>query len=225
MKICLNQLLKLLGRNSLVVFFLGISFIFANNFNHEFFSNIRNSFSYINAPVTFSVNISQIPTGEVKYPSKYKQGYNELDILGENQRTLKKIPFYLDIKVLLPVLLEQKEKGIILSESDLVLDWKNIKEYNQQILLNEFDFIGKELKFYKKKNDVLYRFDIKEPDVIKRQDKCTIKSKVGSVLVTMPGVSLKNGSIGSTIKVLNEGTGKIIDAKVIDSKNVEVLIN
>lgn len=209
----------------LAIFFLGISYVFANGFQEELIADIKKTFAYFPVAVTFSINIPDIPAGQIGYPNAYTQGYNELDLLGDNNRVIKKVPFYLDLKVFLPTLSKQKEKGELLEENDFVHEWKNMKEYTSQVIVNKSDCVGKELKFYKKKSDVLYRFDVKEPDAIKKQDKCLIQAKVGNVMVTMPGVALKNGSIGSTIKVLNEKTGKMLDVRVINSKNVEVLIN
>ncbi|MEI7941632.1 MAG: flagellar basal body P-ring formation chaperone FlgA [Candidatus Riflemargulisbacteria bacterium] len=166
-----------------------------------------------------------MPVGKLKFPNRYDQGYNELDVIGQNLLPIKKVPFYLDIKAFVPVVKEQIEKGKIILEKDITCDWKQIIKDNQQILYYSEEIIGKENMFYKKKGDTFYKYDIKETDIIKKQDECTINAKSGSVRITMPGVSLKNGSLGSTIKVLNKQTGKILNARIVDSKNVEVEIN
>jgi flagella basal body P-ring formation protein FlgA len=166
-----------------------------------------------------------MPVGNLKFPNRYNQGYNELDVIGQNLLPIKKVPFYLDVKALVPVVKEQIEKGKNISENDITSDWKQILNVNQQIIYNSKEIIGKENIFYKKRGDTFYKYDIKEIDIIKIQDECTINTKSGSVRIAMQGVSLKNGSLGSTIKVLNKQTGKILEARVVDSKNVEVEIN
>ena len=78
------------------------------------------------------------------------------------------------------------------------------------------------IHFFSCWTDIPSKYAIKEVDVIKKQDNVTIHSAVGMVRVTMPGISLKNGTLSSRIKVLNKETNTILDAVVIDSKNVEV---
>lgn len=226
MKLCLSQPQKLLElKTSFFCLFLFVSVFAVDIRNKELISNIDSYFSYLNVPVTFSIKIAEIPAGKLQFPSRYDQGYNELEVLGQNLLPIKKIPFYLDVKALVPVVKEIIEKGKTILEKDITSDWKQILDSNQQIIFDSKDIIGKENIFYKKKGETFYKYDIKEVDIIKKQDECTINAKSGSVRITMPGVSLKNGSLGSTIKVLNKQTGKILDARIIDSKNVEVVIN
>lgn len=216
----------MLEHRSFVFCLLLIASVFAIDIRHkELISNINSYFSYLNVPVTFSIKIDEMPVGNLKFPNRYNQGYNELDVIGQNLLPIKKVPFYLDIKALVPVVKDQIEKGKNIIENDITSDWKQILNVNQQIIYNSKEIIGKENIFYKKRGDTFYKYDIKEIDIIKKQDECTINTKSGSVRIAMQGVSLKNGSLGSTIKVLNKQTGKILEARVVDSKNVEVEIN
>lgn len=191
----------------------------------ELILRIDNYFSYISSSVTFSVNIGEIPKGDLAFPEKYVQGYNELGLLGDNFLLAKKVPFYLDIKILVPVVNEPIKKGKVITSQDVLMGWKPIKDYSNGIILDINKLIGKESVFYKKSGNIFYNRDVKVVDIIKMQDECMINANSGSVHISMPGVSLKNGSLGSTIKVLNKQTGRILDARVVGSKNVEVIIN
>jgi len=56
----------------------------------ELFSSIGDYFSYMKMPVTFSVKIEEFPEGQVRFPKRYDQGYNELDSIGQNFLSIKK---------------------------------------------------------------------------------------------------------------------------------------
>ncbi len=205
--------------------FLCLIFTFALAVNQaELSASISDYYSYLDVPVTFSVKVEDMPEGKLVFPSRYDVGYNELDLLGSNHLLLRKIPFYLEVSVLVPVAMGVINKGDIISKDMLVLDWKPLRDVSQQVIGKITDIAGKENVFYKTKGNVFYKYDVKEQDAIKINDECSINSRVGRVSISMPGVSLKNGSLGSTIKVLNKQTGKTLEARVVDSKNVEVEI-
>jgi flagella basal body P-ring formation protein FlgA len=210
-------------KSFIFAFFL-TSFIYAN-FYKELKNSIYEYYSYIPVPITFSINIDTVKLENVEIPSKYNQGYNELNIIGKNNLPIKKIPFYLDVYVQVPTAINNINKGEIFNKQHIGKDWKNINHINNSILFDAEELIGKESIFFKKKGSIFLKNDIREPFAITKQDICTITARVGSVIVTMPCIALKNGAIGSTIKVLNTRTNKTIDAVVINSRNVEVKIN
>ena len=212
-------------KSSFFCLFLFVSVFAVDIRNQELVTNIESYFAYLNVPVTFSIKIAEMPEGKLQFPTSYYQGYNELDLLGKNLLPIRKISFSLDVKALVPVVKEKIEKGTIILQTDITNNWKQITDINQQVVFDFKDIVGKENIYYKKKGDIFYKSDIKILDIIKKQDECTINTKSGSVRIAMKGVALKNGSLGSTIKVLNKQTGKILDARIVDSKNVEVEIN
>ncbi len=194
--------------------------------NVDLLADIESHFEYIPSEVTFSVKLDEKLSGKrLKFPKTYKHGYNELGVLGKTNAVIRKIPFYLDVRVLVPVVANKLGSGVILSENAVMQIWKDFRDLNDNVIFDKKSLYGKQNKFYKSKGDVFNKYDLKEKDVIFKQDDCVIEAKSGSVTVFMPGVSLKNGAVGSTIKVLNKQTGKRLSVRVLSSKNVEVIVN
>ena len=105
--------------------------------------------------------------------------------------------------------------------------WGSIseKKLTRFIILDPLQLSGMLSRYIKRSGDPFYRGDVTIPDVIHNQDKLTLTVRTGRVQVSVPVIALKNGALGCTIRVLNPATQKILDAVIIDSRNVEVLFN
>ena len=93
------------------------------------------------------------------------------------------------------------------------------------IVNNPTEMNGKVSRYIKKSGDLFYKGDLMVPDIIHNQDPVKITLRTGLIRVSVPGIALKDGALGCTIRVLNPATQKILDAVIIDSRNVEVLFN
>lgn len=180
-------------------------------------------------PITFSYKIDAEryqfllakglkPNLEIKLIS----GLNKLNF--ENSSGLVKEKLDLWIKVNKQVWVAKKDlkAGGIISSVDIEEKYLDIKAIPNTILNKKGDLLEKELKFKKRKGDFFHYADLKEIDVVKNKDEVVIIAKSGLVSVSMPGVALKNGSIGSRIRVLNKETGRIINAEIISPGKVLV---
>ena len=105
--------------------------------------------------------------------------------------------------------------------------WGSIpeKKLSRFIVHNPDQFKGMLSRYIKKNGDFFYVGDFSIPDVVHNQEKVTLTIRSGRIQVSVPGIALKNGPVGCTIRVLNPATQKILDAVIIDSRNVEVLYN
>lgn len=134
----------------------------------------------------------------------------------------KRYKFKLDIQEKIPVSTLKLVPGQKIKDSNLKYSWIKINKLTKFIIREKDELLGFVSKYYKKQGDYFYRRDIKKEIVIRSGDKCSIHLKYNSVQISMLGIALKNGAIGSKIKVVNKTTNKTLDAFVINSKNVEV---
>lgn len=179
--------------------------------------------------VTFSIKLeNKRLKGEVEkiiYPKGFYYGRNNLDLLTKqnNFRRRNKVWFFLLAKELVPVAKRQIKPRQLCSEDDIHNKWIDIKYLNDFVVRkSKIDIIGKRLKYFKKKGTFFYYNDLEELPVIYNQTDCTVHFYLNDIYITIPAIALKNGSIGSKIKVIVKSTNKMLEAIVLDSKNVEV---
>ncbi|MDD5456943.1 MAG: flagellar basal body P-ring formation chaperone FlgA [Candidatus Margulisbacteria bacterium] len=215
------------GRNLFLFFVFCATLTFC--WVDELYNKIQHDLAEQGQTVTFSVKFlnpadAKITNIEnIEYPGKFYPGYNKLFIRFKDKDSLqKKVEFNLNIFEKVPVVKSELSPGARIKTENLNMDWVSRQKINQFTIKDKNEAVGYMLKFFKKPGDVLYRSDIKPEDVIKNNDPCTIVLKYQEISITMPGVALKNGSVGSKIKVLNTSTQKVIDAFVLNSRNVEV---
>jgi len=152
----------------------------------------------------------------IKFPDRFVEGRQKVWV-GDMP-----IFFVSAIQELIPVLRKNRDKGTVIQKTDLETAWKSLHKINPFTIRNNDNIRGKVSRYYKKGGEILLRSDLKDPIAIHIQDLCTIRAINGKVSVSMPAIALKNGCIGCKIRVLNKHTGKVLEAMVIDSKNVEV---
>jgi flagella basal body P-ring formation protein FlgA len=106
-------------------------------------------------------------------------------------------------------------------------EWKSLPDKNlsQFIIRDSTGLEGKLSRYIKNSGDLFYLGDLRVPDIIHNQDNVIITIRTANIRVSVPGIALKNGPLGCTIRVLNPATQKILDAVIIDSRNVEVRFN
>ena len=65
---------------------------------------------------------------------------------------------------------------------------------------------------------------VKEPIIIKRGDVVMIIAKAGALSVKSAGVAINDGRLGQQIQVKNKASKRIVVARVISSKQVQVVM-
>jgi len=188
---------------------------------------IHNSFNKQGRIVTFSIqedeplSINNELIEKVIYPSDFNYGYNKVIFILKTHKEIKH-EVKLDIRERIPVTKINLDSGQSIEESCLSDKWIKISSLTNFVIRDEKELIGKVSKYYKSDGNYFYNNDIRSKEVIHSGDRCSIHLIYNSIQITMPGISLKNGAIGSKIKVINETTNKALDVYVIDSRNVEV---
>ncbi len=70
---------------------------------------------------------------------------------------------------------------------------------------------------------VLNRTSVQEPRIIKKGDKVSIKAKLPNLMISMAGIAMMDGIKGLLIRVKNINSKQIIQAQVINTRQVSVL--
>ncbi len=187
-------------------------------------------FTSQNRIVTLSVVFSQLEKDttsnilEYALPDTFEDGYNTAKVTDLNgyRRTLE---YWLTILEKIPVASHAMKPGDRLNIDDIELAWVPFRRITPFTYKENTLLIGMSLKYVKEKGQPFQDFDLMKPEVIKAQDSCQIVLKNGTITIKTPGIALKNGSIGSKIRVLNNQTKKVLEGTVLDSQNVEVRLD
>ncbi len=134
-------------------------------------------------------------------------------------------PYSISTLINIPVVKGELYPGQMITSENWIWGTLPNNKLTRFMIQDPFQMKGMLSRYIKKSGDIFYQGDVTIPDVIHNQDKLTLTVRTGQVQVSVPGIALKNGALGCTIKVLNPATQKILDAVIIDSRNVEVIYN
>jgi len=217
------------GFNCLLISLFILTFTQAQSWQNSIYPRIVNHFLKQGRFVTGSVKILQVPRisdeeiERIELPERLRNGYHRLTIFLNDQRQ-KTIKIKVNLQERIPVTKVSLKPEDYITTQDIEEQWLNLDDLTDFVVRKPTELVGLQSKYFKNAGAFFYRHDVKRPVVIQNQAVCTIHLHYRSVTITMPGLALKNGSVGSKINVLNRMTEKILEAVVIDSRNVEVRI-
>lgn len=110
----------------------------------------------------------------------------------------------------------------IINKDDLVTVQRDIYTLRTGYTNDVNDVIGKELKRAMRSGDIVYSYNLRAPDIIKKGDLVTLIIKRGSLSVSSPGIALSNASAGEKLRVENQRSSRIVHARVIGPSTAEV---
>jgi len=111
-----------------------------------------------------------------------------------------------------------------LDRSVIELTEKEVSRLTQGYFSSINEVLGKSLKRPVSLNGVIQPNMVVESMVISRGDEVMIIAKIGTLSVKSPGIAINNGRIGQQIQVKNKASKRVITARVITSKLVEVIM-
>jgi flagella basal body P-ring formation protein FlgA len=111
----------------------------------------------------------------------------------------------------------------ILTEDDLISLRRDVYSLRGGYSVDANDLIGQELKRALRSGDVVYNYQLQAPDIIKKGDKVTVITRRGSLSVMSDGIAMGDASKGEKVRVENERSSRIIQARVTGPGTVEVL--
>ncbi len=110
----------------------------------------------------------------------------------------------------------------VISKDDITLVVLNTHNINQAYFQDKFKVLGKVTRYAIGKNRILTQNQLKLAKLIHKGEVVVITAINRSIRVTMKGIALKGGRLGQFIPVKNLSSNKVIEGKIVASKNVEV---
>jgi flagella basal body P-ring formation protein FlgA len=171
-----------------------------------------------------------LPVGTVEYEMKAPQQWegwgnaNLAIIVRVNGRVLKNVPVRVEVEALTDIVVttRQLNPGDIISESDIVVQKRDIAQVGNKICKNPAEVVGKRLKSPLRGNVPVRSDQLEKLPLIKSGQLVTIILDNSLVRVTATGRSKGTGAAGESIMVQNLASQKDIPARVIDSSTVRV---
>jgi flagella basal body P-ring formation protein FlgA len=114
--------------------------------------------------------------------------------------------------------------GDVVSESDIQLATKDVSGLRMGYELIPERIIGKEIKYAVTKGDAFRTSALNAPLAIKRGDEVSVEAVAGSIKVLTKGTAISDGRIGQQIRVKNNQSSRIVNARVIEAGKVQSIL-
>ena len=116
------------------------------------------------------------------------------------------------------------ERGDVVNENDLTTDIKDVSDFRMGFCLTPDSIIGKEVKFTINKGETFRTSALDAPLVIKRGDTVSMEASAGEISVRTNGTAVSDGRVGQQIRVKNNQSARVINAKVIGPGKVQSIM-
>jgi len=131
---------------------------------------------------------------------------------------------YVESNVSVAVVAKPLEKGEVITKNHLVFQKKPLSRLPKDVVLEEKEALGKEVRTSLKPNVVLRKSFLNEPLLVKRGQEVLIIGKGRGFLVKTKGKALQDGRKGEVIKVRNLTSNKEVLGRVISTNEIEVML-
>ncbi len=116
------------------------------------------------------------------------------------------------------------QRGDLVSAADLSSEIKDVGDLRIGFALTPETIIGKEIKFAVNKGEVFRNSALDAPLVIRRGDTVSMESNAGGISVKTSATAVSDGRIGQQIRVKNNQSARIINAKVVEAGKVQSIL-
>jgi len=113
------------------------------------------------------------------------------------------------------------QRGDLVSASDLSSEVKDLSDLRMGFALTPETIIGKEIKFAVNKGETFRNSALDSPLVIRRGDTVSMESSAGEISVKTSATAVSDGRLGQQIRVKNNQSARIINAKVVGAGKVQ----
>ena len=182
----------------------------------------------LNPPEELLVPQGKITLAVVKSYNRRLLGVNMLPIKVLVDGTLyRKFYIKFSTKLRVTVLMPKRrlKQGQELKAGLFTAREKLLSRSPEEYVSSKQELKDKVLKRTLSANQILTYDMLTTPELVNRWQEVKIIAKVGGIVVTTTGKALENGRKGDIINVKNNRSGKKIEAQVVGSNRVEVVIN
>ncbi|GGY72507.1 flagella basal body P-ring formation protein FlgA [Cellvibrio zantedeschiae] len=116
------------------------------------------------------------------------------------------------------------QRGDVVTEDDLTTEVKDVSEFRMGFSLVPNAIVGKEIKFTVNKGEVFRNSALDAPLVIKRGDTVSMEAAAGEISVKTNGTAVSDGRIGQQIRVKNNQSARVINARVVAAGKVQSIM-
>jgi flagellar basal body P-ring formation protein FlgA len=116
------------------------------------------------------------------------------------------------------------QRGEPITAADVVTEVRDMGQYRQGFALESELVIGKEAKYPIAKGEAFRTSALGAPLVIKRGEEVSIEATVGAISVVTNGTATGDGRLGQQIRVKNNQSERIINARVVGPGKVQSLM-
>jgi len=125
--------------------------------------------------------------------------------------------------VSVPVLAEEKRRGELIRENDIVRRDVRASEIREHVLTDEDDIVGMAAKRQIKAATIIHSSQVRRPVLVPKGSIVIIELTAGGMSLTAQGKALDEGSKGDVVRVSNLRSNKIIEAKVSGHSRVAIV--
>jgi len=212
----------------------GESFYTLEDFKSIFLKEVKNKLSWVNGEIYLKeiriepelVLIPKTTPYKANFVAPPKIGSNLIVLDFKKGDTLERVKIWGYVEANVPVVVLKRPvlNKAILSQEDITIELKPLSRLPQDVILDKDFVIGKEVRMSLKAGTILRYSHIERPVVIKRNQMVYIVARGKNFIVKAKGIALQDGRSGSSIKVKNISSKKILWGKVISSEEVEVTL-
>ena len=136
----------------------------------------------------------------------------------------KKVWATLEIEVLKPVVVTRRAVGrsTVITADDVIQVERDAAEVPNDALTRLEDVIGKRAKRFLQAQSVISARQVTRPTLIKRGDVVRIIARTEGLQITTLGEARRKGGRGDRIQVMNLDSKKVLHARIIDARTVQV---
>lgn len=126
---------------------------------------------------------------------------------------------------LVPTLNRILTPGEVIRASDIEWTKFPVRQINARVVLDQSDLVGFVVKRAVRPGKTLFSNDVALPVVVEKGSIVTMIVSTGALSLSASGRALEDGGDGDTIRVMNVKSKQTVDAKVLNSGQVQVSSN
>ena len=146
------------------------------------------------------------------------------DLTADTQRgrTIAPVTGHVSIKRSVPVLAHRLEGHTAIAEADL--DWIQVPDdrITDDIVTEQSQLIGRELRRDVGEGELLRGHDVVSPRLVQRGSLVTMRIKTPFLTITSQGKAEQDGAEGETVRVLNTQSNRVVEGTVAGMGMVEI---
>ncbi len=145
----------------------------------------------------------------------------------DQEKPPKSMIFSIEVKIYDEVVVSAKKLGRNeeVTPDELSVEYREVTNFTDKYFVSKEQMEGKRAKNTISKGRILGSALVEDVPLVKYGDKVRIVAKIGGIEVYTFGTANQDGGLGEEIKIKNMDSRKVISARVIDSRTVDIDLN